>query len=289
MRLRALVCVKAALDPIQDLHVAGSPPAVQAKDQQPVFTIGPADYAAIEAALCLKEKIDAHVTALSLGGQECQNVLRQCLAAGCEGALHLSADGFTPASTWDTAKCAAGEISKRAYDLVLCGDASLDEASGAFGPFLSELLRWPFVSSAGEMAFDEKSGSLIVLRLLEHGDRQRVSCPLPAVMSINALGYVPRYISLARIEETDASAIERLPVTIEARESDLKVVEIGPARLRPRRMAAPGAGLSAAQRMQLMMGRGDRLKPASRDKLFEGGVEAAVERIVQYLQEQGFL
>jgi electron transfer flavoprotein alpha/beta subunit len=124
---------------------------------------------------------------------------------------------------------------------------------------------------------------------LEHGDRQRVSCPLPAVISINALGYVPRYISLARIEETDASAIERLPVTIEARESDLKVVEIGPARLRPRRMAAPGAGLSAAQRMQLMMGRGDRLKPASRDKLFEGGVEAAVERIVQYLQEQGFL
>ncbi len=284
MTLRALLCVKAALDPLQPLHVSGSPPAVQAKDAQPIFTISPADYAAIEAALILKEKSGATITALSVGGQECENVLCQCLAAGCQVALQLSADGLTHSSTWNVVKLVAAEISRRACDLVLCGNAG-----GVFGQFLSEQLGWPLVSSAGELSIDEQTGSLSVLRMLEHGDRQRVACPFPAVVSINPLGYVPRYISMMRIEETDAKSIERIPVSAEVDENGLQVVEIGPARLRPRRMSAPGAGLSAAQRMQQMMGRGESLKPAVRDKLFEGSVEAAVERIVQYLQEQGLL
>ncbi len=289
MRLRALVCVKATLDPLQPLHVAGAPPAVQARDAQPIFTTSPADDAALEAALALKENFSAHITALSLGGQECENVLRQCLAAGCDEAIHLFGEGFAHANAWQAAKCVAAEISQRNVGLVVCGDASLDGASGVFGPFLSEHLGWPLVSSASECSIDEPSGSLSVLRLLEHGDRQQVACPLPAVVSIHPLGYVARYISVTRIEETDPGLIEGIPVTAGDDENGLKVAEVSPARVRPRRMAAPGAGLSAAQRMQLMMGRGESSKPAARDKLFEGSAEAAVERIVQYLQEQGFL
>ncbi len=289
MNLRAVVCVKAALDPLQPLHVVGSPPAVQARNAQPIFTIGPADGAALEAALALKENSDAHVTALSLGGQECESLLCQCLAAGCDEALHLSGEASALENSWNVAALVAAEISRREIDLVLCGDASLDGASGVFGPFLSELLGWPLVSAGGACSLDEPSGSLNVLRLLERGGRQRVACPLPAVVSIHPLGYVPRYISVTRIEETDPGLIERVLVNAGVGESILKVVEISPARVRPRRMAAPGAGLSAAQRMQAMMGRGESAKPAARDKIFEGSPEAAVERIVQYLQEQGFL
>ncbi len=290
MRLRVLVCVSAVLDPLQPLHVAGAPPVVQAVDAQPIFTLSPADDAAIEAALDLKENLAAQVTALSVGGPECEAVLRQCLAAGCDNAYHLFDENCSHATALNETKSMAAEILRRAYDLVLCGDASLaGNASGAFSAFLSEHLGWPLVSSAGELSLNETSGSLSALRLLEGGARQRVACPLPAVVSVNPLGYAPRYTSVLRSEETDASAIERFPAAVEARESSLKVVEISPARVRPRRMAAPGAGLSAAQRMQLMMGRGEGAKPAAKDRLFEGSAEAAVERIVQYLQEQGFL
>jgi len=289
MRLRILVCVKAALDPLQPLRVIGSPPVVQAVDPPQIFTLSPADYGAIEAALSLNENLGAQITALSLGGSECENVLHQCLAAGCDEAIHLSSDGFTHSNIWNVAKCVAAEISRRAYDLVLCGDASLDDASGVFGQFLSEQLGWPLVFSAGELSINDQSGHLIVLRLLEHGDRQRVACPLPAVVSINPLGYIPRYISVMRNEETDASSIERIPITEEPGESGLKDTKINPARLRPRRMAAPGAGPTAAQRQPLMMNRGEALKPAARNKIFKGSVEAAVEQIVQYLQEQGLL
>jgi electron transfer flavoprotein beta subunit len=215
-----------------------------------VYTIGPADQAAIKAALVLKENAEAQVSALSVGGPECEEVLRQCLAAGCDQALHLSIDGCLQNHTWDVTQSVANEVSRCAYDLVLCGIASLDEADGVFGPFLSELLGWPLVSSTLELSIDEKSGQLHALRLLDRGSRQRVVCRLPAVVSI---------------------------------------LEINPARRRPRRMAAPGSGLSAAQRMQLMMGRGEGLKPAAREKIFEGSVEASVERIMQYLQEQGLL
>ncbi len=289
MSLRTLVCVKAGLDPVQPLHVSGSPPVVQAYDPQQIFTLGPADCAAVEAALCLKEKSGTHIAALSLGRSESESVLRQCLAAGCDEAIHLCSDSFTGSNAWNVAKCVAAEISRRAYDLVLCGETSLDDASGVFGQFLSELLGWPLVFSAVELSIDEQSGHLIGLRLLEHGDRQRIASPLPTVVSINPLGYTPRYISVLRFEETDAGSIERKPIAEELNQGSLKVIEISPARIRPRRIAAPGAGLSAAQRMQLMMNRGEGLRPTAKDRVFEGSADAAAERIVQYLQEQGFL
>lgn len=289
MSLRALVCVKAALDPVQPLHVIGPSPVVQAIDLPQIFALSTADNAAIEAALCLKEESRTHITALSLGRSECENVLRQCLAAGFEEAIHLYSDSVLGSNPWGVAKYVAAEISRRAYDLVLCGETSLDDASGVFGQFLSELLGWPLVFSAVELSIDEQSGHLVGLRLLEHGDRQLIACPLPAVVSINPLGYMPRYISVKRIGETDASSIQRKPIIEDLNESALKVVEIGPARLRPRRIAAPGARLSAAQRMQLMMNRGEGSTPTAKARVFEGSVEAAVDRIVRYLQEQGFL
>jgi alkanesulfonate monooxygenase SsuD/methylene tetrahydromethanopterin reductase-like flavin-dependent oxidoreductase (luciferase family) len=55
-------------------------------------------------------------------------------------------------------------------------------------------------------------------------------------------------------------------------------------------MAAPGAGLSAAQRMNLML-RGGAAAASSggKEQIFEGTPEAAAERIVEFLKEHGFL
>jgi electron transfer flavoprotein alpha/beta subunit len=130
---------------------------------------------------------------------------------------------------------------------------------------------------------------LTTLRLVEQGARQRVACPLPTVVSIHPFGFSPRYISVLRFEETEASLIQRILINPEPKESSLQIIEVSPARLRPRRMVVPGAGLSAAQRMQMMMSRGENSKPVSKDKIFEGSVDAAVDRIFDYLREQGFL
>lgn len=287
MTLRVLVCVKAALDPNQALRVSGTPPAVGAEGPARVYTISPADRAALEMALKLKETAGTQVTVLSLGGPECKAILLECMAGGADPAVHLACDEIL--DPWSAAKLVAAEVARRGFDLVLCGDASADDGSGVFGPFLGEILGIPQVFRAVELSADLQAGQLTILRLLERGDRQRVSCPLPAVVSISALGSAPRYVSVLRVEETDGSAIERIEAHPEASENGLKVVEIGLARPRPRRMATPGAGLSAAQRMNLMMRGSEAAKPGGKDKIFEGSVEAAVERIIQYLQEQGFL
>jgi hypothetical protein len=47
--------------------------------------------------------------------------------------------------------------------------------------------------------------------------------------------------------------------------------------------------MSAAQRMSFMMGGGAAKAGAAKDKLFEGTPDAAADRIVQFLREQGLL
>lgn len=289
MTLRVVVCLKAALDPVQEFQVASSPPRIQPERPDPVYTLGPADGAALEAALRLKEMYGVEVTVLSLGGPPGESVLAAAIAAGVDHSIHLRcADSAVP-DAWTAVEIVVAELSRREYNLVLCGDASLDDGSGVFGPFLAETLGWAHISHAVWLEYDPQTQALAALRALEHGDRQRVLCMSPAVVSISPLSSRLRYISILRLKKANRSLIERIDLPISPPESELRVIEISQARLRPRRMAAPGAGLSAAQRMQLMMGRGESGRPASKEKLFEGTAEAAVERIIQYLQENGLM
>jgi electron transfer flavoprotein beta subunit len=114
-----------------------------------VQVLNPADACAVEAAVRLKEQLGGTVLALTLGPEDAEGALRAALAMGADTAIRL---WNSQASVWGPFTVAAalaayirrglgrGKLTPIMPDLVLCGDASSDWASGTVGPALAEML-----------------------------------------------------------------------------------------------------------------------------------------------------
>jgi electron transfer flavoprotein beta subunit len=278
--MRILVCVKAVYDTRLPLVVSNS--SVAPDESQPVYEMSASSRAALEWGLRLKRYADCQLTALAVGGQEAESVLRSSLALGVDLALHLVADRNTAPSAWNAAEWVASEVQARRIDLVLCGD-------GAFGPFLAEALNWPQVTRVIHLE-TSTTREIHARRLLERGDREKVRGSLPAVVTFNPAGGEVTYVSQLRLQGVKHMPIERIscPAALPTM-PELQQVEINQPKPRPRRMAAPAAGMSAAQRMSFLMGGGQARGGGKENRLVEGDPEQAAEKILQFLKERGFL
>jgi electron transfer flavoprotein beta subunit len=278
--MRIMVCIKAVYDTRLPLVVSNS--RAVPDDSQPVYEMSAASRAALEWGLRLKGSTDCQLVVLVVGGQEAESVLRSSLALGVDLALHLTPAGDPVSDLWAAAGQVVSEVQARGIDLVLCGD-------GAFGPFLAEALNWPQVTRVIHLE-TSTTGEIHARRLLERGDREEVRGSLPAVITVNPSGCEVTYISQLRQQGAAHLPIERIscPASLPAI-PELQQVEINLPKPRPRRMAAPAAGMSAAQRMSFLMGGGQTRGGSKENRLVEGHPEQAAEKILQFLKERGFL
>jgi electron transfer flavoprotein alpha/beta subunit len=278
--MRVLICVKPIYDPRLPLVVNGQ--QVMPEGCPAVYSLSPASSTALEWGLRLQRAGESHVTALSAGGEEAEAILRSCLGLGVDHALHLVPAENAALDLWMTAGYVKHEVWSRSIDLVLCGD-------GAFGPFLAEALGWPQITRVVHLGVSEK-GDIRARRLLERGGREETAGSVPAVITFNPTGCETTYVSQLRLQQASGQPIERtvcqaLPPAF----AGMTPVEVSLPKARPRRMAAPAAGMSAAQRMRFMMG-GSQAKGAAGDnRLVEGDAEQAAEKILQFLKERGFV
>lgn len=157
--------------------------------------INPFDSYAIEEALRLKEKHGGKITAISLGGKECEYALREALALGVDEAVHLSDNAFSGADCMTTAAILAAGIKKLGeHDLVFLGKQAVDSddatVHSAVGGFLNE----PAVMFVRKIeAVEDKS--ITVERMTDEG-ADKVTMPLPAVISVVKEINEPRLPSL---------------------------------------------------------------------------------------------
>ena len=80
------------------------------------------DESAAEAALRIKDSLDSKITVLSLGRESAKNVIRHCLAMGCDEGILLSSPLFDDSESFATAFALAEAIKKRGeFELILCG------------------------------------------------------------------------------------------------------------------------------------------------------------------------
>ncbi len=158
-------------------------------------TINPFDSYAIEEALQLKEKHGGKITAISLGGKESEYALREALALGVDEAVHLTDPAFGEADSLAAAAILAAGIKKLGgHDLVLLGKQAVDSDDatihGAVGGYLNEPAAM-FVRKIEEVTGD----SIVVERMTDDG-ADRVTMPLPAVISVVKEINEPRLPSL---------------------------------------------------------------------------------------------
>lgn len=149
------------------------------------------DKNALEEALRIKEKHGGKVLAL-IGGTK--DAAKEALAMGADEAfIYQNTEGIDPLGT---TFILAGFIQTIKYDLILCGEASIDEYSFQVGPRLAQALGIPVLTYARKMEL--KDGEIIVERELEN--RYEVSkARLPALVTVTKEINQPRIPTLLQI------------------------------------------------------------------------------------------
>ncbi|MDD5597071.1 MAG: electron transfer flavoprotein subunit beta/FixA family protein [Victivallaceae bacterium] len=145
--------------------------------------INPLDLYAVEAALELKERYGAQVTAVSMGPPQAVSALKEAVAMGIDEAVLVSDRAFAGSDTWATSHILAGALKKLgAFDLILCGERATDGDTGQVGPETAAALDLPVITYVNHI-HELRDGILKVSRLVE-GGTEKLSMRLPGVLTV---------------------------------------------------------------------------------------------------------
>ncbi|HIQ06442.1 MAG TPA: electron transfer flavoprotein subunit beta/FixA family protein [Anaerolineae bacterium] len=192
--MQILVCIKQILDP-KTVRVSRSRQALDTRKAEPM--VNPPDKHALEAALRLKERTDARVTAVSLGPPEADDALREALAIGADQAYLLSDELLLAADAHGVAVAIAAAARQLGdVRLLLTGARALDTGSGTLAALIAESLGWPMILNGFGLQLVEDR--LQAYQQLD-GQGYLASVSLPAVVSVAPTVERPRYPHGARI------------------------------------------------------------------------------------------
>jgi electron transfer flavoprotein alpha subunit len=141
---------------------------------------------AVAQAVRLAAESGGRSTVVTMGPPAAVDVLREALACGADGAVHVSDPALAGSDCLVTARALAATLGLAgSADLILVGASSVDGSTGAVGAMVAELLGLPFVGPvlAAEPEYD---GTAIRLRTtVQHDDgTESVVVALPAVVAV---------------------------------------------------------------------------------------------------------
>lgn len=173
--------------------------------------INPLDKKALEAALQLREKEGGEVIILSMAPPYTSPVIREALAMGADRSILLSDIAFAGSDTLATSYILATAIKKIGfYDLILCGDQTLDSGTGQVSAQIAEFLNIPNLMHVFAIETFKK-GVFRVRSKIENG-YMNVEIKTPAVLSVAKDINEPRYITLMNILEGEKKEVEIWPL-----------------------------------------------------------------------------
>lgn len=106
--------------------------------------INPYDLYAIEAAMTIKEKTKAKVTAVTMGPPQAKEILKEAMMMGIDDVIILSDRKFAGADVLATAYALSQGIKKlSAADIIICGKQTTDGDTAQIGPELAAFLNIP--------------------------------------------------------------------------------------------------------------------------------------------------
>jgi len=151
----------------------------------------PFDLNAIETAVRIKEKMGGFITAISMGPLQAESTLRDVLARGADRAILLSDKKFAGADTLATSYTIACAIRKiGSFDLIICGEKTVDGDTGQVGPEIAEYLGIPHACYVSEVRDIFRDRIIVVSDL---GDAYYlIELKLPALITVTKDINVPR-------------------------------------------------------------------------------------------------
>jgi electron transfer flavoprotein beta subunit len=217
-----IVCVKPAPDPKRWDSIELDPKTKALRREGIPSVLGPLDKRALEEGLRLKEKYGGKVAVMAMAPPSARDNLVEALAMGADVACLLSDRLFAGSDTWATSLVLARGIRKwGGYDLVLCGEWSLDGSTGHVGTQLAEYLNVPNVSRVAAIESLE-GGTLRTRALIERGYRI-VETTLPALITVTRDINTPRFTSLMGVLEAETKPL----ISWSAADLGIKPDEVG--------------------------------------------------------------
>lgn len=202
--MKIVVCIKQVpdtteikLDPVKGTLIRDGVPSI----------MNPDDKGGLELALQLKDEHNAHVTVITMGPQQADDILREALAMGVDRAIHLSDRRFAGADTLATSSALAGAIKELEFDLVVSGRQAIDGDTAQVGPQVAELLDIPQVTYVQEIKHDNSRRVFTVKKATEEG-YQMIEVTSPCLISALASTAHKRYMTVGGIIQAYEHEVE---------------------------------------------------------------------------------
>ena len=266
-----------------DLRPEVDPLSGEVRRDPRLAALSAADAAALEKAFVLAEAWGARVLAVSAGGPEAEAPLREALALGAEVRrvdLHGAYLDDLVTDERGLAKALVAAIGEQP-DLVLCGDRSADRGTGALPAFVAHELGC--VQAPGLVSLELVEGDLVAERRVDHGRRERMRVPLPAVCSVEGAGVRLRRASLPASLAAAAAAVPVVRAAVAP--SRVRVVQARPAKPRPRHLPPP----TGSPRERLLQLTGALLAHEPPTVVTPKDAAEAADVLLDYLARHGYL
>ncbi|MBI5582446.1 MAG: electron transfer flavoprotein subunit beta/FixA family protein [Deltaproteobacteria bacterium] len=199
-----IVCVK-RVPFTQEVDLEIDPENKDIDREELAYVINDWDHYAIEAAVKLQEELGGTVTAVTLGTEEDEEVLRRCLAMGADRAVRID-PGERRLDGAGVARVLARVIGPLPHDLILTGVQAEDDNQGVVGIMTAELLG--LNHAAVVTSLEPGAGELIIRCELEGGVDERSKIGLPALLSVQTGLNEPRYVSIMGIKKAAKKPLE---------------------------------------------------------------------------------
>lgn len=177
------------------------------------------DFSAVEAALYLKDKVNAEVLAVCPGSEPSISLLREAVGMGCGDALLIRHPFFNgcrpdqrPMPAVEAAVLAEA-LREMKYDILISGCSLTDMDDISFGFLLGELLQLPQAGCIEEAEYQKEEGQMNVKQRLE-GRSQFLSLPLPCALHVIPDDKKRIYTTAEGIARAYAGEVKQKEITV---------------------------------------------------------------------------
>ena len=184
------------------------------------------DANALEEALAIKDKFDdVHITVITMGPPQANDLLFECIAKGADEGILVSDRAVGGSDTWATSNTLEAAVRKWVkengdYDLIFTGRQAIDGDTAQVGPQLAEKLGLPQVSYVEDFEIADDRKSVTVKRQLEDG-YELIEVKLPCLLTTIKELNTPRYMTVAGIYS------DKNMITWNAKDIEVDLTKVG--------------------------------------------------------------
>ncbi len=251
----------------------------------------PADLAALEEALVIKDRLDARVTVLAVGPARLNDTLRLAFSMGADRAIRIWDHGLDGGDAVADARCLARILTILSPTLVFTGNRLADRGDDPVPALAAAAVDMACIGAAVSLTIN-KDG-VEGLRKGDRGSRQVVAAPFPCAVLFDE-GATPRYPSIDSVTKSLIAPIEEWELAdmglpfweTGATGSYLATAEYGAPRPDPVRVVTPDPQLPAFERIISLLSGGIKAREGRTQSV---SADATVEELWRILSEEGLV